>query len=68
VRRTTILALLLLAGCGTAQPPEHTPEPTTPQEHITAVCEDGAVSYARNRQGACSQHGGVAQWYGEGGR
>jgi hypothetical protein len=28
----------------------------------TAVCVDGAYSYAANRRSACSQHGGVAQW------
>jgi uncharacterized protein DUF3761 len=28
----------------------------------TAVCADGAYSYAANRHGACSQHGGAAQW------
>jgi hypothetical protein len=28
----------------------------------TAVCMDGTYSYAAHHQGACSWHGGVAQW------
>ena len=27
-----------------------------------ARCKDGLYSHARNRQGACSRHGGVASW------
>jgi Protein of unknown function (DUF3761) len=30
--------------------------------NATAVRRDGSYSQATNRQGACSQHGGVAQW------
>ena len=26
-------------------------------------CKDGLYSHARNRQGACSRHGGVASWF-----
>jgi hypothetical protein len=29
---------------------------------VTAVCEDGRYGCARNRQGSCSQHGGVKCW------
>lgn len=29
----------------------------------TALCNDGTYSYAVHHQGACSHHGGVAQWY-----
>lgn len=29
----------------------------------TAKCKDGTYSYAKHHQGACSHHGGVAQWY-----
>src|SRR2546428_847480 len=29
----------------------------------TAQCEDGTYSMAKNRQGACSGHGGVKTWY-----
>jgi hypothetical protein len=28
----------------------------------TAKCTDGTLSYAKNHTGACSNHGGVAQW------
>jgi hypothetical protein len=28
-----------------------------------ARCKDGLFSHARNRQGACSRHGGVAGWF-----
>lgn len=28
----------------------------------TALCKDGTYSYAVNHQGACSHHGGVAEW------
>lgn len=29
----------------------------------TARCLDGAYSHSQSRQGTCSHHGGVAQWY-----
>ena len=29
----------------------------------TALCNDGSYSYAEHHQGACSQHGGVKQFY-----
>lgn len=29
----------------------------------TAICRDGTYSYSANRQGTCSHHGGVAEWY-----
>ena len=29
----------------------------------TALCNDGSYSYAEHLQGACSQHGGVKQFY-----
>ena len=28
----------------------------------TAKCKDGTMSYAKNHTGACSRHGGVAEW------
>jgi hypothetical protein len=28
----------------------------------TAKCKDGSYSHAKTHQGACSRHGGVAQW------
>jgi uncharacterized protein YraI len=30
---------------------------------VTAQCRDGTYSYSQHRQGTCSHHGGVAQWY-----
>jgi hypothetical protein len=29
----------------------------------TAKCKDGTFSYAKQHEGACSHHGGVAQWF-----
>ncbi len=29
----------------------------------TGRCEDGSLTYATDRQGACSGHGGLAYWY-----
>lgn len=29
----------------------------------SAVCEDGTYSFSQHRQGTCSGHGGVAEWY-----
>lgn len=31
----------------------------------TGRCEDGTLTYGAERQGACSGHGGLAQWYAE---
>jgi hypothetical protein len=28
----------------------------------TAKCKDGTLSYAQHHTGACSNHGGVAEW------
>jgi hypothetical protein len=47
------------------------PAPTTPTtksnaaapENATAKCKDGSYSYAKQHSGACSHHGGVAEWY-----
>jgi hypothetical protein len=46
------------------------PAPATPssqasasgQKAPTAKCKDGSLSYAQHHSGACSDHGGVAQW------
>ena len=32
-------------------------------ENATAKCKDGTYSYAKTHSGACSHHGGVAEWY-----
>jgi hypothetical protein len=36
--------------------------PSSPQFRSGAICRDGTISHATGR-GACSHHGGVAQWY-----
>jgi len=36
-----------------------TPNP----QNATARCKDGTLSFAANHSGACSHHGGVAQWF-----
>lgn len=45
-------------GCGP------TPEPQAPEPQVldsVTVCNDGALSGAGGRQGACSSHGGVSK-------
>lgn len=37
--------------------------PVAPGNGATALCHDGTYSYAAHHQGACSWHGGVAQFY-----
>src|SRR5205823_3493497 len=32
-------------------------------ENATAKCKDGTYSFAKQHRGACSRHGGVAEWY-----
>jgi hypothetical protein len=39
------------------------PPAQTPGNGPTALCRDGSYSYAANHSGACSHHGGVAQFY-----
>ncbi|HVT99534.1 MAG TPA: DUF3761 domain-containing protein [Acidobacteriaceae bacterium] len=50
----------------TAGPSRNAPSrPTTPANDNgtpTATCKDGTTSFAKHHQGACSHHGGVAQW------
>jgi hypothetical protein len=38
--------------------------PTTPDSPRTATCVDGTDSYNADKAAACSQHGGVADWFG----
>jgi hypothetical protein len=33
-----------------------------PAAGVTAKCKDGTYSTAKHRHGACSSHGGVAEW------
>jgi hypothetical protein len=44
----------------TAKPPSGNTDPTG----ATAKCTDGTYSKAKTHSGACSHHGGVAQWLG----
>lgn len=44
-------------GCDSAPEPQTAPEPQVLDSVIT--CNDGALSGAGGRQGACSSHGGV---------
>jgi len=30
---------------------------------VSAICRDGSYSFSQHRQGTCSGHGGVAEWY-----
>jgi hypothetical protein len=55
----TILSTLLWAGAaGTQTPPAGAPAGTT------ATCKDGSFSSSATKQGACSSHKGVKEWYG----
>jgi hypothetical protein len=38
-------------------------KPTGAPENATAKCKDGTFSEAKQHRGACSDHGGVAEWY-----
>ena len=39
------------------------PAASDPSSTATARCNDGTYSYAAHHQGACSHHGGVAEFY-----
>jgi hypothetical protein len=46
-------------------PPAYIPPP--PSGHPSGTsgqCNDGSYTYAVHKQGACSHHGGIAQWWG----
>jgi uncharacterized protein with FMN-binding domain len=45
-----------------AAPAKTAPAAGTPA-NATAKCKDGTFSYAKQHSGACSHHGGVAEWY-----
>ena len=49
-----------------AAPTAKTPTKAAPSgapEGATAKCKDGTYSHAKQHSGACSHHGGVAEWY-----
>ena len=58
---------LVPAPAETAPGPEtaapRTEAPVAPGSGHTALCNDGSYSDAEHHQGACSRHGGVAQFY-----
>lgn len=39
------------------------PRPSDAPQDATAKCKDGTYSHAKQHRGACSGHGGVAEWY-----
>ena len=39
------------------------PKPSDAPQDATAKCKDGTYSHAAQHSGACSGHGGVAEWY-----
>jgi hypothetical protein len=47
------------------QPTPPTPPPQSPGHPpgATGRCRDGTYTYAAHHQGACSHHGGVAEWF-----
>jgi Protein of unknown function (DUF3761) len=54
----TAWATVLWASALYAQAPTGAPSGTT------ATCQDGSFSSSATKQGACSQHHGVKEWYG----
>jgi hypothetical protein len=40
-----------------------TPAPAGTPANATAKCKDNTYSFAKTHSGACSHHGGVAEWY-----
>jgi hypothetical protein len=49
-------------GCYRARSGDCVPRPNTGDSAVTAICQDGSHSHAEHATGACSHHGGVAQW------
>ena len=40
-----------------------TPRPSDSPKDATGKCKDGTYTHAKEHSGACSSHGGVAEWY-----
>lgn len=51
------------APAAPAKPSTAAPKVAGGPENATAKCKDGTYSYAKQHSGACSRHGGVAEWY-----
>ena len=51
------------AGGATAAANAVKPRPSDAPQDATAKCKDGTYSHAKQHRGACSNHGGVAEWY-----
>jgi uncharacterized protein with FMN-binding domain len=47
----------------TTTKPTTTAPPAGAEANATAKCKDGTYSHAKQHSGACSHHGGVAEWY-----
>ena len=43
--------------------PSQSTETKADKPGATARCKDGSLSYSKTRRGACSRHGGVAEWF-----
>jgi hypothetical protein len=50
------------APASSGKAPTVAPPPGTPND-ATAKCKDSTYSFAKGHSGACSRHGGVAEWY-----
>jgi Tfp pilus assembly protein FimV len=50
------------AASKSAKTPATTTASNTDPNGATAKCKDGTYSHAATRRGACSRHGGVAEW------
>jgi hypothetical protein len=50
---------LIVTAVTIIQPQSPSTSPSTTQEWGGFLCEDGTISHAESRQGACSYHGGV---------
>lgn len=51
------------AASGTKAAAKTVAKPAGAPEDATARCKDGTFSQAKQHRGACSGHGGVAEWY-----
>jgi len=60
--KTTKAADKLAAKSAMADVKQSAKSASTDAAGATAKCKDGTYSHAASRQGACSRHGGVAEW------